>query len=399
MRVGVSLLLVVAAIVFSASSPSLADDASSLTSPPPAPAHAEANASDNDPRAEAGTSDTSGAPASASAEAGPPTESQAEVTFDLDVDFTDLASSPPVQELAETLDQERPADAAPSLTETTRSNSRFKLASELGVESNEDGEATVTLQLDLNGQGAHTTTAIPTQAYPVFRFLGWPIGPHGDGPENEPPSPAPADADARARSADAVPVAAPSLAALAAGTLLVGATAGAAGLLVVPGWRTALARFLKTAVGFGLFTRLSGDDVLAHPRRNEIVEYVRQNPGERLEIARRALNIPNGVMLHHVRMLVHGNVLRVHRVDGMTRLYLAGPRVRPAPYVPPLRRRLLEELQRAPGATQRQIAQTFGLSERVVSYHVGRLAQRGLLSVQRDGSAKRCYPVAPAAAA
>jgi DNA-binding transcriptional ArsR family regulator len=181
-----------------------------------------------------------------------------------------------------------------------------------------------------------------------------------------------------------------ALAAIAATTVLAAGASSATGLAT--GARRVLLRALTLVGGLGLFSRLTEADLLRHPRRHEIYEYVKENPGERLEIIRRALNLPNGAMLHHVKVLDQRNLVRIIRDGGKVRLYPAGPRIQPQPYLLPVRRRLLDQLSGQPGLTQRQVARAVGLSERAVSYHVGWLAENGLVAVERSGPAKRCFP-------
>jgi hypothetical protein len=175
---------------------------------------------------------------------------------------------------------------------------------------------------------------------------------------------------------------------LLVGTLAMGA--GFAGMAAVPGWRRALLRGLTLGT-LSLFSRLNEARLFDHPARSEIHEFVRHNQGERLEVVRRSLGMSNGTMLHHVRILIDHDVLRLHREGAMARLYLAGPRVPASPYLPVLRKRILALLRGTPGVSQREIAMSVGVSERVVSYHVGALKSQGLLAVERAGVANRCF--------
>lgn len=211
---------------------------------------------------------------------------------------------------------------------------------------------------------------------------------HGANPFSSDPERAPA-MDAYPPLEAAVPVPAGTQDAfLIAGSLAMGA--GVAGFAAIPGWRRWALRFLGLGP-LGFFSRLNQEKLLDHPARNEIHEFVRHNPGERLEVARRSLGLSNGTMLHHVRILIDHNVLRLHRDGAMARLYLAGPRVVASAYLPPLRKRILELLRGTPGVTQRAIANSVGVSERVVSYHVSALKGQGLLAVERAGVANRCF--------
>lgn len=177
---------------------------------------------------------------------------------------------------------------------------------------------------------------------------------------------------------------------LAATALIAGATG--TGFLAAPGVRSALARALRGSGAGLLFTRLRQNEVLANATRTDILEFVRQNPGERIEVMRRALHVANGTLLYHLRVLHQHNQVRVLKQGHVARLYLAGPRVRPTPYVAPMRRRILSVVAADPGPTQRQIAHTLQLSERVVSYHVRALTSQGLIEVRRAGGAKNLYP-------
>jgi hypothetical protein len=164
----------------------------------------------------------------------------------------------------------------------------------------------------------------------------------------------------------------------------------AAGLAAVPGWRAALKRLLHALAPLALFTRLTKDDVLDHPRRAQLHDYVTQHPGQRVQDVRRALQLPNGVALHHLHVLSQAGLVRVHRLGGRRLLYPAGPRVEPQ-YVSQTQRQILDVVATAPGATQRDLGRAVGLSERAVSYHVRALAGSGLIRVEPEGNRRRCF--------
>lgn len=176
---------------------------------------------------------------------------------------------------------------------------------------------------------------------------------------------------------------------LAAGSSGMGATAFA-------GLRRHVLRLMLAA---GLFSRLTQEDLLENPRRRDLVDFVRENPGERLTVVRDRLGLANGAMLHHLGMLEQRRLIRVVRADGMSRLYPTGPKIEARPYVAPRRQELLEVLRARPGVTQRELATTAKISERVASYHVRWLESRGLMRVEREGGAHRCFPASGAAPA
>ena len=128
-----------------------------------------------------------------------------------------------------------------------------------------------------------------------------------------------------------------------------------------------------------------------HGRRNELLEFVKQNPGERVEVARRSLGISNGTKHYHLKVLSERNLVRILKDGSCARLYPAGPKINAQPYVPAQRRRFLDLLSTRPGVTQREAAQLLGLSERMTSYHIHALQNQGLVEIQPEGARRRLY--------
>ncbi|HLE47205.1 MAG TPA: winged helix-turn-helix transcriptional regulator [Candidatus Thermoplasmatota archaeon] len=185
----------------------------------------------------------------------------------------------------------------------------------------------------------------------------------------------------------------PVMAALTTATVVFGTTGAA--FVFVPGWRTAAWKLARRIGGLLLFSRIAQSDILNHERRSFLLEFVKQNPGERVEVARRALGFSNGSMHYHLRVLQARDLVRVHKMGGCARLFVAGPRVQPTPYVPARRKKFLEIVGSSPGLTQRDVAKMLDLSERMVSYHVRTLESQGLLEIHADGFRKRLFVKVP----
>lgn len=162
-------------------------------------------------------------------------------------------------------------------------------------------------------------------------------------------------------------------------------------LVFFPGARQVAFRWLRRAFGLALFSRIAQEDILSHGRRAELFEFIKQNPGERIENARRALSISNGSMHYHLKVLSERNLIRVLRDGGLARLYPAGPKINPQPYVPAQRRRFVDLLSSRPGVTQREAATLLGISERMASYHIQTLSTQGLVEVRPEGARKRLF--------
>jgi DNA-binding MarR family transcriptional regulator len=162
-------------------------------------------------------------------------------------------------------------------------------------------------------------------------------------------------------------------------------------LAFVPGSRQLAWRWLRRLLGLALFSRIAQEDILTHARRAELFEFIKQNPGERIEGARRLLGLSNGSMHYHLKVLADRNLIRILRDGGIARMYPAGPKIQPTPYVPVQRKRVIELLSSRPGVTQREAAALLGISERMTSYHIQTLASQGLVEVRPEGARKRLF--------
>lgn len=205
-----------------------------------------------------------------------------------------------------------------------------------------------------------------------------------------PVSDAGAPPSAMLASSDAVAPIQPGLPELVATSVAVAGLTGS-GLVFVPGVRIVVLRWLRRVFGLALFSRIAQEDILSHGRRAELFEFIKQNPGERIENTRRALGISNGSMHYHLKVLSERNLIRILRDRGLARLYPAGPKINPTHYVPAQRRRVVDLLSSRPGVTQREAAALLGISERMASYHIQRLSSQGLIEVRPEGARKRLF--------
>lgn len=168
-------------------------------------------------------------------------------------------------------------------------------------------------------------------------------------------------------------------------------------------WAVTAALGLAALVWYGLpfFTRLVPDRILDHPRRQQILEFVRGQPGVETNTVARTLGIPWSKAVHHVRILSANGHIRLRRVDGRTALFLTvGLPVAQLERVALLRResfrRLFELLQERPGLDQAAVCAAVGLSQSRVSKSLRRLALAGLVRQDLGDGRKRYYALPPA---
>jgi predicted transcriptional regulator len=135
-----------------------------------------------------------------------------------------------------------------------------------------------------------------------------------------------------------------------------------------------------------LFTRLKRDKVLDNFTRGQIYGYIRANPGAHYSAIQQVLDVENGVLAYHLRVLLRENYL-VARNEGVFKRFY--PRDHKLPKRRALLTRLqvdiLEEVAAAPGISQRDVARALGESKQVVSYNVGVLRDAGMLAADRRG--------------
>ena len=146
-----------------------------------------------------------------------------------------------------------------------------------------------------------------------------------------------------------------------------------------------------------LFTRLKPDRVLDNFTRGQIYGYIRANPGAHYSELHQALDLENGVLAYHLRVLMREAYI-VARNEGVFKRFY------PRDYKIPRRRRVLTRLQvdileavaGEPGLTQRALARRLGESRQVVSYNVRVLREAGLLRGAGEGRGARAVAEARA---
>lgn len=135
-----------------------------------------------------------------------------------------------------------------------------------------------------------------------------------------------------------------------------------------------------------LFTRLRRDKVLDNFTRGQIYGYIQANPGAHYSAIQQVLDIENGVLAYHLRVLLRENYL-VARSEGIFKRFY------PRDYKIPKGRTLLTRLQvdileaaeQSPGISQREVARQLVESKQVISYNVAVLRDAGLLATERRG--------------
>lgn len=147
---------------------------------------------------------------------------------------------------------------------------------------------------------------------------------------------------------------------------------------------------------FALYSRLRGEEVLAHETREQIREVVAEDPGiHGKEIARR-VDANGRTAEHHVDVLVREDVLTELERGGYNHYFVKGQH-------PPKRMQALASLQRgqaetvyetvrrSPGVDLTSLAEAAGISKPYASKLVDQLVDVGLVDRVREGRSARLY--------
>ena len=177
-----------------------------------------------------------------------------------------------------------------------------------------------------------------------------------------------------------------------AGTALTTTVVLFAAIMANEGWKfKALLLFVVP-----LYTRIRPEAALDNFTRGRIYGYVEANPGEHYNAIKKALELPNGSLAHHLDMLIREGYLRFEVDGNYKRFYPSHMRLpkggsllagRPSR----IQEIILDTVREEPGTSERAIARALNLSPSTVNYHIRLMATSGLLRLERSLGRTRCY--------
>ena len=143
-----------------------------------------------------------------------------------------------------------------------------------------------------------------------------------------------------------------------------------------------------------LFTRLRHREVLNQFTRGEIYGFIKANPGASLTAVRENLDLSNGVVAYHLRVLLREEYIVARREGGYKRFYPVDMQVpRKRVHFTRLQIDIAEKATLHPGISQSSLARMLGESKQVVSYNLKVLIAAGVVRVEREGARMLVYPV------
>lgn len=183
-----------------------------------------------------------------------------------------------------------------------------------------------------------------------------------------------------------------------------GATVAVAGAVAYTGSYLRAGRRPSIPFLATLFSRILPEKSMDHPARRQIADAIGAQPGIHLQALVQELGLARATVEHHVRVLMQSGVVHERRL-GRYRCYYRGLPQRFPSAPPPSTMRshhardVLRQITANPGSAVGDVAVAIGSPPRVVSYHIQRLAQAGLLRLEHQGRFTRAFPSAQVAVA
>lgn len=172
---------------------------------------------------------------------------------------------------------------------------------------------------------------------------------------------------------------------------------GMTGAVAVGGLLAIVAGARLAAFGVVLYTRLSGREILAHPKRALIHEALRAQPGLSTQELQDAANLGSGATRYHLGVMVRAGELARLESGGFTRYFVSGSAdfARFAQEAVLLNggaeARVLQALQTAPGVHAADVARKLAVSRPAVHYVLARLVKKGLVEQRKEGARTALY--------
>ena len=141
-----------------------------------------------------------------------------------------------------------------------------------------------------------------------------------------------------------------------------------------------------------LYTRLHREELLDNETRGMIRGCIISDPGIHYNEIQRRLKLGNGKAAYHLHALESMGVIKSVSDGRLRRFYPAGMRLEEAPVrLDRLQKLIFEFLRERDGLNQREIAKALGVSTPTVSRNMKRMAELGVVRLERRGITVRCY--------
>jgi predicted transcriptional regulator len=156
--------------------------------------------------------------------------------------------------------------------------------------------------------------------------------------------------------------------------------------LFIAGTEVGKYKFLAAVVP--LYNKLDQDKVLYNLIRGQIYGFIKAKPGEHYSSVKQELDLNNGTLAHHVKILEKEGYIKSKRDGFYTRFYPSGTNLLKPDTI---QHNLVEIIMNMPGKTQIEIVQLTNLSQQVISYNLKKLVREEVIRVEKSGRENRYY--------
>ncbi|UCF13264.1 MAG: helix-turn-helix domain-containing protein [Thermoplasmatales archaeon] len=144
-----------------------------------------------------------------------------------------------------------------------------------------------------------------------------------------------------------------------------------------------------------MYTRIQKEDVLDQFVRGQIYGYIKTNPGVHYNQIRRGIDIKNGTLSYHLRVLEKTELIKSRREGLRYRAFypisMKFPKVERF-RLTELQISILDVINKNSGIDQKEIANKLDKKPQTINYNIKVLEQAGLIEVRKLGRRTGCYP-------
>ncbi|HID71797.1 MAG TPA: winged helix-turn-helix transcriptional regulator [Thermoplasmata archaeon] len=141
-----------------------------------------------------------------------------------------------------------------------------------------------------------------------------------------------------------------------------------------------------------LYTRIKKEDTLKHSLREELYQYIVNNPGKNYITIKKELQLKNGTLIYHLKTLENQRFIKSIKDGRYRRFYPRGMKIKKERNtLTAIQQRIVELLEKNPGMSQSRIAEVLGQSRQTINYQIGKLKKNKIVEVERRGITTKCY--------
>ncbi len=146
-------------------------------------------------------------------------------------------------------------------------------------------------------------------------------------------------------------------------------------------------KYASILLAMHLYSKLKKSNVLGTYTRCKIHDYIIANPGNHYSSIRRALELTNGSLAYNLHVLEKEWVIK-SKIDGIYKRFFPVDMAIPEEgtiYLTEIQKLILNNIENAPGITQKEISSILRISPSTVNYHINKLVDSKLIRMERKG--------------